>query len=250
MSFYYNMKKFEKIFSTDFEKLRNEISVAAKKNKNYVGIVDVTKILKSFKHLTIDEKFRLIAYSYSDFSGTFGEVVAIKIDKPIQEIYLNSPMDFSKKIYHEESFPPLEVLFCDGTDEGYFEVILFNETIKRLFNCYSENFLNDYIFSCDNIRENPNPYIIKPNDWNPKFYINYYGTKTLLIYEQDYLNGIALCEYNFFDGNRLVRNLSNSRFVSHIDFSNKRFDDIKHCCLFSRKQIDIRNGNSALDYIV
>lgn len=250
MNFSYNIKEFEKRFFNDFQSLRNEISAQSNKKKNYVGIVDVTKILKSFKHLTIDENFRLMAYGYSYFLDTLGEVVAVKVDKPIQEIYLDSFMDFSEKIYAEGNFPPLEVLFCDGTVDGYFEVILFAETIKRLFSGYSSDFLNDYIFSCDNIRENPNPFIIKPNDWNPKFYINYFTSKTLLIYEHDYLNGIALCEYNFFDGNRLSGNMANSLFASHIDFSNERFDDIKHCCLFSRKQIDIRNGNSALDYIV
>ena len=94
MNFSYNIKEFEKRFFNDFQSLRNEISAQSNKKKNYVGIVDVTKILKSFKHLTIDENFRLMAYGYSYFLDTLGEVVAVKVDKPIQEIYQTIDEDY------------------------------------------------------------------------------------------------------------------------------------------------------------
>lgn len=239
MKFFYDIKKLEKELNTIFSKLIEKVQLSANADKHHSGKIDITEILKPFTHLTLDDKYKLIAYSSYEIHGVYGKVVSIEKDREAPDVHLEHPgLYIPQKITPKDCYPVNEVIFCDGTPEGFFEVILLNDVIWKLFKGYAEVYLNDYIFSLDDLSKKE--LLFKPVEVSPKYYKNYKGTSKLLLLEKSHDGGIYLCEYSF--SNRFPRFWQKDKDYSHIEFEKGRFSDNKCCCYFSSKRICICEG--------
>lgn len=88
MNFFYDVKKLEKELNPIYIKLMNKVQLAANADRHYSGEVEITELLKPFAHITLDEKYKIIAYSSYETHGVFGEAVAIEKDKETPGVYL------------------------------------------------------------------------------------------------------------------------------------------------------------------
>lgn len=223
-------------------KVRNKcISPAWDKGVVYA---DITNIMEFFKHLQIDENYKIIVCYEALDVIIAGKVFAVEKGN---EVYGAGVNDRPGGFIHGQ-YSPLEVIFCDNTPEGYLEVAIFNSTMEEL-SCGHENPVKNFVCFDETIRKNPNPFIIKPDNWLPKYYVDSFGYKKLLTCEYDYLNGISLCEYIFAYGTRVEVMNYNRMYKSHVHEFNRRFSANKECCIFDKRQITIRDGNKALDIV-
>lgn len=238
MNFSYDIKELETRLNPIYIKLMKKVQLSANADKHYSGKIDITEILNPFTHLTFDEKYKIIAYSSYEIHGPFGKAVAIERYKETPDVYLEHEHCLFQRIIPDVCYPVNEVIFCDGTPEGFFEVILFNDVIWKLFKGYAKVYLNDYIFSLDDI--NNKEMLFNPIEVQPKYYKNYNGISKLFLLEKSYDGGIDLCEYSF--SNRIPRFWQKDKDYSHIEFEKGRFSNNKCCCYFSSKRICICEG--------
>lgn len=246
MNFSYDIKKLEYDLNPIFIKLSEKVQLSAKADKHYPGKVEITEILKPFSHITLDEKYKIIAYSSCENHGVFGKAVAIEKDKETPDVYLKHKHCLFQRIIPDVCYPVNEVIFCDGTPEGFFEVILFNDVLWKLFKAYAEVYLDSYIFSSDDIGDNKE-LLFKLLEYAPKYYKDFNGITKLLLLERGNDKGIELCEYSF--SNTSPRFWQKDKEYSHIEFEKDRFSDDKCCCYFLRKSICICDGEKQ-DYLV
>ena len=239
MNFFYDIKKLEKELNPIYVELMEKVQLSATADKYYSGKVEITEILKPFTHLTLDAKYKIIAYSSSEIHGVYGKAVAIEKDREIPDVLLEHPeLYIPKRTTPEDCYPVDEVIFCDGTPEGFFEVILLNDVIWKLFKGYAKVYLNDYIFSWKGLKRKG--FLFKPLEVSPKYYNDHNGTSKLLLLEKSNDGGIDLCEYSF--SNWFPRFWQRDKDYSHIEFENGRFSDDKWCCYFSSKRICVCEG--------
>ena len=238
MDFFYDIKKLEDTLNPIYTKLRERVSASSHADRHYSGMVDVTEIVKPFTRIILDDSYKLIAYSSYDIHGTFGEIVAIEKDKETPEAYLKHEFTFFQRIIPDVCYPVSEVIFCDGTPEGFFEVILLKNVLWKLFRGYTKTFLTEYYFSLDDLDKE---LLFKPLDYAPKFYESNAGASKLLILERtSFDNAIYLCEYEFSNWN--PRRWQTDKKYSHIEFKTGRFTKDKSCCYFSRKSVCVSDG--------
>ncbi len=95
--------------------------------------VDIRDCVDLFSHLEIDEEHALLCYVSKEYHGLYGTVAAIKGDE-----YAGAYIDpafvgrfFSMKL-PEKAVNPMEIVYNDGTPEGYMEAVLFSEFITNL----------------------------------------------------------------------------------------------------------------------
>ena len=105
MKFFYDIKALEKELNPIFCKLTEKVQLSAKADKHYSSKVEITEILKPFKHLTLDDKYKLIAYSSYETHGPFGEAVAIECDREIPNVYLNHEYCLFQRIIPDVCYP-------------------------------------------------------------------------------------------------------------------------------------------------
>ena len=246
MNFSYDIKKLENELNPIYIKLINEVSRASKVDKHHSGKVEITEILKPFTHIMLDEKYKIVAYCSYEIHGSFGEAVAIEKDKEAPDVHLEHEYSLFQRIIPNNCYPVNEVIFCDGTPEGFLEVILLNNVIWKLFNGYAKVYLSDYIFSANDIKTNKE-FLFEPNELLPKYYKNHNGISKLLLLKKSYDYTVKLCEYLFSNEN--VELWQKDKEYSHIEFEKGRFTDGKCCCYFSCKSIDICEGEES-DFLI
>lgn len=106
------------------------------KNGASVTYTVVSDILTLFPHLTLDEKYEMICYSYRHYHGINGQVVAVpKTVSFIPDI--QSPGGFNgfwgpNYSIPESAIPPMEAIYTDSTYEGYFEAIMAENTLPNM----------------------------------------------------------------------------------------------------------------------
>lgn len=238
MNFSYDIEKLENELNPIFIKLMKEVELSAIVDKHQSGKVEITEILKPFTHITLDEKYKIIAYSSYEIHGVYGKAVAVEKDREAPDVFLKHEHCLFQRIIPDVCYPVNEVIFCDGTPEGFFEVILLNDVIWKLFKGYAEVYLDNYIFSLEDLSKKE--LLSKPTQVSPKYYKNCDGISKLLLLEKSNDGGIDLCEYSF--SNFLPKFLQQDEDYSHIEFEKGRFSDDKCCCCFSSKRICICEG--------
>lgn len=145
MKFSYDVKRLENELNPIYIDLIEKVQASSKADKHYSGKVDVTKLLEPFAHLKLDENYKLIAYSSYENHGTFGEVVAIEKDSEIPDVYLEREFCLFQKITPDNCRFVSEVVICNGTPEGIFEMELLNEVFFKLFKGYTEICFGDFV---------------------------------------------------------------------------------------------------------
>lgn len=244
MKFFYDIKKLENELNPIYIGLMEKVMRSSAADKHYSGKVEITDILKPFTHITLDEKYKIIAYSSYEIHGPFGSAVAVDSDKEAPDVYLKMEHCLFQRIIPDVCYPVNEVIFCDGTPEGFFEVILLNEVLWKLFKGYAEVYLNSYIFSSDDIGDNKE-LLFEPLEYSPKYYKDYNGTSKLLFLQHSDDHGIVLKEYSFSNNDPLF--WQKDKKFSHIEFEKDRFSDDKCCCDFWWNGVCVCEGEE-LDY--
>ena len=105
------------------------VSQQAKKREWPISVL-VPDLTELFPHLYLDEDYELFGYYAREYHGLFGEIAAVKKGND----HTASVEDFAIPIIDlpEEAVDPMEVIYCDGTGEGYFEAILLKSLISGL----------------------------------------------------------------------------------------------------------------------
>lgn len=106
----------------------NWVKIKADIKKNGATYVDISDVLSLFKHLELDENYCLICYLSLEYHGLWGRVAAIKNSDAKAPVFEN---DKKRSFLIRENFklpessaPPMEAIYHDGTNEGYFEAVL------------------------------------------------------------------------------------------------------------------------------
>lgn len=169
----------------------------------------VSEIIKPFKHLSLENNFKLVSYSRVDTCGVLGDVVAINYnEEPVN--HSTEELSLFPNIYNKYN----KILFCDGSPEGYLETIIFIETIDCLFN--KKDPFESFVFT-DNCFDTKKEYIFEPKDWTPKYYKDdFNGDNLTLIYRHN-IGGISGQNYLY---------LCNYMFTFNIRYSKKEIIDI------------------------
>ena len=104
--------------------------ISKKTTKNGVSYFAISDVVQLFSHLELDENYELICYLGREYHGIWGRIAAIKhgdnlapvFDAKTESIsFLFKGKDFKLP---ECAVPPMEAIYHDGTDEGYFEAVL------------------------------------------------------------------------------------------------------------------------------
>lgn len=242
MELCYDVCELERKLDVYMSEIRKNI--ISKVNENNAVFADVTSMVKIFSHLEMDVNYKIMVCYQRKSMVTSGRVFAVREDCYLLDQYIDNHI----YEFREGQYSPLEVIFCDGTPEGYLETAIFDETILQL-GCGFKNPLENFVFNNEKLKQNSNPLIIKPDNWLSKYYIDCYGTKVLLTYKYDYLNSILLCEYRFLNERNIDERDFDKRYISHVPQFNKRFSETKKCCLFKRTEITFRDGDKVFDII-
>ena len=256
---YLNSKILKRISGNDETYTAKNNLIYECKNNAKVSWAEVSDVLTLFPHLALDERYALVCYVYHHYHGVNGKVVAVpKTSSFIPDV--KSPGGFNGfwgPIYSvsEDAVPPMEVIYTDGTPEGYFESIMAANTIPNMM-------LND--FKCTRshsfIAESPADFpvnwkvYISLTDWRPRIVYNHtQGSCTLYIvdnqdtiFDEDSLDPkvsyqLFLRSYTFrktLDLETTIR--SNKRIIpvseNHIT-DNSRYTEYRRCAIPQEQSI-------------
>ena len=188
--------------------------------------IDITEMVKPFKRLRLNEGYRLVAYACKERSGGYAfsiQIVAVK-KKELEKHFDDSPLKCHELLrlrLPKCAVKPLEVLFCDGMPEGYFEVLMFEKTLKELkhLNCNYQ-----IVFSKKDIKEQ-SEFIVEPKELSPKCYLDEKGNTVIAFIEVDEYGWIHFLEHKFS---------KNSDAVS---------ENKEQSCLYDRKCVFVAVGD-------
>lgn len=196
--------------------------------------------LEAFPHLTMDPDYSLYAYNSYEYHGRYGRAAAVRHGEPHTAAISVYPLESIK--LPEAAVDPMEVIYCDGTPEGYLDAVLFRKMLfwfSRRGNC------DTVLFECpESIAEHPDSWdmLLKVENWVPAV-----KKDTLYLFMFEYEDGIApsngksritLQSYYFTDILDLMRTQLKSDYPKQLS-GRGRYGKGKHCCVFSRETIVI-----------
>ena len=199
-----------------------------------------------FHHLRQDERYHIYGYILKEIHGTYGSVAAIEKDMP-HSADVTSSFPIATLDLHPHAIDPMEIIYCDGSPEGYLEAILYQKlltTFPQTFNVYSD--ANTILFEAPNglYRKNKWDMLISVDQWAPKCKDN---TIYLYMYEledgfeaSNGLSRISLRSYAFSDNLDFIYYTATTpkQYPAHLD-GRSRYGKGKHCCVFGSQQIVI-----------
>lgn len=211
----------------------------AQRESEYATMVDISESVGIFKHLKLDEEYRLYAYTKMEYHGLCGFVVALDRNVQPPKILKRSAgiFDCIQGSRPKEGITPLEVIFSDGSPEGCFEAVVFEELLEKIAKLNEEPLGNDFIFSEEdmpNVRE----FICELKDWTPKHYVTDGNYSALLQLCSHKRGRVSLNQYKFSDSSLWISFAWHKKETKHVDLK-KRYGDGKHCCLFKKQNICI-----------
>lgn len=99
-----------------------------------VAVFDVSDAVELFPHLELDERYNLICYVSKEHHGLWGHTAAIKRGDSSVPQKAESAMERKLGVFHlpETAVFPMDVIYNDGTSEGFLEAVLFQQMIRAL----------------------------------------------------------------------------------------------------------------------
>lgn len=205
--------------------------------------VCLNDFIRPFQHLKRDENYDIFCYIAREFHGSFGSVAAIRSGEP-SAAKCDVKLSFPYITLPENAVDPMEVVYCDGTPEGYLEAVLYRKMIfgfPRIYNAHSDN---DFIlFERPNSLNSGWDMLLNVDNWCPKV-----KKSSLYLYMYEYEHGfeasdgksrISLRCYNFSDRLDMKRAMGMSSGYPNKLCGANRFHEGKHCCVFSVTSINI-----------
>lgn len=202
-----------------------------------ISMPDLTGL---FPHLHMDENYDLFGYYVREYHGLFGKIAALnKIDDHTATVenYLIPIIHLPK-----EAVDPMEIIYCDGTGEGYFEAILLKNLIRGLEHFRGNSPNGREIISFQGMDLSQWETIAEVSDWSIRFEL---GKRSCSMYLFE-IDAVTIEDF----GNPRKVYLRRCSFNDDLDFiqaferrnrqdypnrleSRGRYSTQKHCCVFS-----------------
>ena len=219
--------------------------------QNGVSHFDVSDVLRLFPHLELDENYELICYLGQEYHGIWGRIAAIKKGDNLEPVFA-SETERASILFMGKDFklpdgatPPMEALYHDGTDEGFFETVLCSLLLKAIPYLHFEN------RNLEIIMDNPPPdlnerwnTIIDIEDWTPRHINNSIIALVRKIEDgfgsSDGKDRIYLTQFNFQRNlgfyHAFIAKNHHSMYRNQID-DDKRYNENRHCCVFTESSV-------------
>lgn len=228
------------ILSLDWENIRYVV-----RNEDFICL-DVTDCVKVFPHLELDEDYQLMCYISHEHHGYHGRIAAIKKGESTEGAIEDEPLARHLGIVDlpETAVNPMEVIFNDGTAEGFLEAVLFSCFLcdipnNRFRHHKRKDILQEYP---DDINSRWDVHI-EIMDLRPKAVFEGNDIK-IYLYRREYAkiflptdgrDEITLSMYVFNKWNFGYWSNKNKKeeyiYKNYVDLEEK-YSDIRHTCLF------------------
>ena len=195
-----------------------------------------------FQHLTADENYDIFCYVAHEFHGSVGSVAAIQHGES-HSAKCESLAPFPDIILPEASVDPMEVIYCDGTPEGYLEAALCEKMLQGfplILNIYSD--YNSILFDRPKSLDQTWDMLLHVDNWCPQV-----KGSSLYFYMFEFEHGmeasngrsrISLRCYSFSDQLDLRRAFGMSSTYPKQLPSKNRYQG-KHFCVSHKTSINI-----------
>ena len=236
-------------------------SISKEIQKNGPTYIDVSSVISLFPHLELDENYKLFCYLSLEYHGIYGRVAAVKNGedtKPIVDLEKRSLKASKGKRFElpEGAVPPMEAIYHNGTNEGYFEAVLCSIFLDAIpYTHFEQNHWNVIMNEPpSNIKDRWDT-SVDISDWAPRVVDN-----TVIAFVQKIENGIGgsdgrdriyltqfyfqkrLGFYHAFKADNI-----HSMYKNQID-DDKRYNDERHCCVFTSSSVLITREKAQGNY--
>ena len=225
-----------------------EISDDIKEKK--VIYFDVSDCIGIFEHLQLDDNYQLLCYVSREYHGMLGETAALEKGQNIKAKYKGLGIGFNVKL-PQTAADPMEVVYHDGTPEGYLEAVLFSEFMYLIPNSHFQHHRKaPVITSLPKDTLDMWDIFVDVSDVRPKIFIEG-DNASLYIFRRkhagifaptDSRDEIILSQYNF-DKYGFTCHFNNYKKISFKEHPSnslrKNYCDTKRCCLFADVEMKI-----------
>ena len=214
--------------------------------------LDLNDFVLPFDHLKQDPDYDALCYCAHDIHGSVGRVAAVRHGET-HEAPCRS-RDCSSSIHlPKAAIDPMEIIYCDGSPDGYLEAVLYYELLYQfplVFNNYCRQ--DTILFQKpDAFNESWDP-LFEISDWAPKF-----RGSSLYLYRYDFGGGTAaanrrerifLCSYDFPQDLfwHQMFGFASSIYQTTLADGN-RYTAGRCCCVFSSSAIEIAVQPEGID---
>ena len=226
------------IHSFDWREISDEI-----KEKKVIYF-DVSDCIGIFEHLQLDDDYQLLCYVSREYHGMLGRTVALKKGRSQKAKHKGVGIGFNVEL-PSMAASPMEVIYNDGTAEGYLETVLFSEFVYDIPNSYFQHHRQaPIITSLPNDISSKWDVFADVSDVRPKIFIEG-DTASLYIFQRKYASVFAptdsrdeiiLSQYNFdkYGFTHYLKKHKTDSFKEHPSNDlRKNYCDTKRCCLFA-----------------
>lgn len=227
--------------------------IAENVREQHVTSFDVSDCISIFPRLSLDQSYSLICFVSREYHGIWGRVAAVKKDAAREPIIIKAKGLFGPEFkLPDTATPPMEAVYNDGTPEGYFDALIFEQLLHTIpYVKYERKPWNNYQFGPpDDFNRLWDKYV-EITDWVPR--VIEHGEKrcTILAYRLVFENGLGssdgrsklyLTEHSFQDGLKFYhwgqeRNgKQDTMYPARID-DDSRYTLEKRCCVSTATSI-------------
>ena len=232
------------IYSFDWREISNDI-----KEKKVIYF-DVSDCIGIFEHLQLDDDYQLLCYVSREYHGMLGKTVALKKGRSQKAKHKCVGIGFNVEL-PPMAASPMEVIYNDGTAEGYLETVLFSNFVYDIPNSHFQHHRQaPIITSLPKNALDKWDIFVDVSDVRPKIFIEG-DNASLYVFRRkhagifaptDRRDEIILNQYNF-DKYGFTRHFNNYKKSSFKEYPSnnlrKNYCETKRCCLFSEAEMKI-----------
>lgn len=235
--------------------MRNQIDwarISKEVHQKHVTYFDVSDCISIFPHLTLDPGYDLLCYVSHEYHGIWGRVAAVKKGAEREPILGRIKTLFGPEFkLPETAAPPLEAIYTDGTYEGYFDALVFDQLLNAIPYTRFERHQWDYFQFAppEDILTEWDRYI-DITDWSPRIISFSKDSCELLVYRMEFESGIGssdgrsriyLTQYHFKSRLRFYHGLQemaghDKMYPARID-DDSRYTEDRRCCVTSSQSV-------------
>ena len=236
-----------------------EISDDIKEKK--VIYFDVSDCIGIFEHLQLDDDYQLLCYMSREYHGMLGKTVALKKGLSQKAKHKGVGIGFNVEL-PPMAASPMEVIYNDGTAEGYLETVLFSNFVYDIPNSHFQHHRQALVItSLPNDISGKWDIFVDVSDVRPKIFIEG-DNASLYMFQRKYAgifaptdsrDEIILSQYNFdkYGFAHYLNNYKKSSFKEHPSNNlKKNYSETMRCCLFADVEIKIAKQKKIRNKII
>lgn len=226
------------ISSFDWDKIYDDI------DEEKVVHFDVSDCVDIFEHLQLDDAYQLLCYVSREYHGMLGRTVALKKGRSQTAKHKGVSLGFNVEL-PPMAASPLEVIYNDGTAEGYLETVLFSDFVYDIPNSHFQHQREMPVIASvpDDILSKWDIFV-NVSDLRPKIFLEK-DNASLYIFRRKYASifaptdsrdEIILSQYNF-DKYGFAHHLKKHKTDNFKEYPSndlrKNYSETKRCSLFA-----------------